>query len=401
MKAFIKNLFLPKDKYRYHSEAVVISCFYNPANSPYRLSAFKQWYESIKHLNHRVTELAIGNGDFQLPDSPFIDKIRTSSLLWHKETLLNRIVFSLPREFKYVFWVDADVLFDNTSWLVDGVEQMQRGINVLQPFEYCVHLKKDQQSPDFDLGMLPYLSSKDQRQLSAWKSYCANFAANGPAIFPLPYDVRGHVGFAWGAKRGILDQLPLYDNALIGGADGIMAYASTGDILNKSIIDSFGHKGDLTDIRLFSKKWYSLVNAKVGFVRGNLLHLWHGDIEKRNYLKRIQDFTPKSSHISDRDENGLHTNTDPVTEAYIHNYFNYREVLPETSVIESVGNQEPLRFGGGDFGGAGAEGSYGDAEVRTEGALTGTVELGAASLLSKDADWANTDADWSSHDTIS
>lgn len=118
----IKNAFLPLDKYRIHSEAVVISCFFNPQNSPYRLAAFKRFYEDIKHLNHRIIELAIGESPFQVEPTEFLTQTRTENLLWHKETLLNQIIANLTQKFKYVFWVDADVTFTNKNWLLDAVE---------------------------------------------------------------------------------------------------------------------------------------------------------------------------------------------------------------------------------------------------------------------------------------
>ena len=60
---FLKNNFLYGDKYRTNSEAVIITCYFNPQKSPYRTKAFKTFYESIKHLNHRIIECVIGGGD--------------------------------------------------------------------------------------------------------------------------------------------------------------------------------------------------------------------------------------------------------------------------------------------------------------------------------------------------
>ena len=122
---FLKNTFVNRGRYRCSSDAVIISCFYNPQNSPYRLLGFQKWYHSIKHLDHRIVECLIGDAKPQLPESEFITRVQTESLLWHKEALLNNIVKNLPEQYKYVFWVDADVLFVNQNWLVDSVEQLK------------------------------------------------------------------------------------------------------------------------------------------------------------------------------------------------------------------------------------------------------------------------------------
>ena len=136
---YLKNITVNNNRYRTNSEAVIISCFFNPQNSYYRLKAFDTWYKSIKHLNHRIIECVIGDAQPQLGiyNDPNITVVHTKNLLWHKETLLNKIVSDLPKKFKYVFWVDTDVMFSNLDWLVQGGEKLNTN-NIIQPFEYCV-----------------------------------------------------------------------------------------------------------------------------------------------------------------------------------------------------------------------------------------------------------------------
>ncbi len=104
---FIKKLFGFKPKYKSHPEAVVISCFFNPQNSPYRVKAFNEFYESIQDVNHCIIECVIGSAKPQLPENENIKRIYTENLLWHKEALLNKIISEyLPAKYKYIFWVD-------------------------------------------------------------------------------------------------------------------------------------------------------------------------------------------------------------------------------------------------------------------------------------------------------
>lgn len=314
MKDFLANLFQNRNRYRTHSEAVVISCFYNPQNNPYRLLAFQKWYRSIKHLNHRIVECLIGpNAKPQLPDSPYITRIHTNDLLWHKETILNKIIAELPAEFQYVFWVDADVLFTNKNWLVDGVKELKKN-NIIQPFEYCYHLEKNKLEPT-NRGYLP----TDGK--TYWRSFAATYV-DGYAHHKgsTDYNQHGHVGFAWGARREILDEMPLYDKALIGGADHIMAHAAVGHVPHECIRKSF--TSDINEVESWSKKYHSVVDGKIGYVKGELYHIWHGDTNKRQYLKRIKDFTPTSKEIQERDANGLYVKNDK----YIKKYYKEREV---------------------------------------------------------------------------
>jgi hypothetical protein len=160
-----------------HPEAVVVSCFFNPQNSPYRLSAFQRFYKSIKHLNHRVVECVIGDSKPQLPESRSIQRLHTKSLLWHKESLINYLVERLPSKFRYVFWLDTDVLFTNRQWLVQGVEALQQK-SIIQPFDYCIHLDRDELKPSFNVeAFRPYCSVPLRRHAKLWRGFAANVIA--------------------------------------------------------------------------------------------------------------------------------------------------------------------------------------------------------------------------------
>lgn len=321
----IKNVLLNHNRYKTASNAVIVSCFFNPENSPYRVLAFQKFYRSIKHLNHRIIECLIGETQPQLPDSEFITRVSTKSLLWHKEALLNKVIADLPPEFEYVFWVDADVLFANSHWLTDAVKVLEDGAMVVQPFEYCVHLGRNEMQPSFDVAEAAKTVSQPlNRHPLLWRSFASNHE-NGLSA-ESNYDKHGHVGFAWGARRSVLNQVPLYDKALIGGADHIMAHAAAGQIVHPCIAKSF--TDDLADVKAWSKRFYSVVDGKIGYAPGVLLHLWHGEIEKRQYLKRIQDFTKQAKQINERDENGLYVQTGQ--NAYMDNYYRQREVYGAT-----------------------------------------------------------------------
>jgi hypothetical protein len=315
----IKNNFLYGNKYKTNSEAIIISCYFNPQNNPYRVTAFNTFYESIKHLNHHIIECVIGDAKPQLPENDNISRIHTPNLLWHKESLLNLVVSKLDPKYKYVFWIDADVIFTNKNWLVESVQALQTN-RLVQPFEYCVHLDQDEISPRFNLSVeKEYASIPNMRHPKLWKSFGANHAVGNSGHSN--YDVHGHVGFAWGARREVLDAVPLYDRALVGGADHIIAHAGAGQFCHSCITKAFGECTQ--DIEDWSRKFYSVVRGRIGYVQGDLYHIWHGDVEKRQYLKRVQEFTPTADKIRERDANGLHVTHD---DSYVKKYFDEREV---------------------------------------------------------------------------
>jgi hypothetical protein len=110
--------------YTGHPEAIIVSSFFNPQKSRHRTNAFNVFYNSIKHVNHAIIEGVIGDAVPELPAKPGISHVHTPTLLWHKESLLNKAIRDLPAQFKYVFWVDADVLFTNKDWIPQSVEQL-------------------------------------------------------------------------------------------------------------------------------------------------------------------------------------------------------------------------------------------------------------------------------------
>ncbi len=332
MFQWFKDLF-GGSRYKGHPEAVIVSCYFNPENSPYRLKAFNRYYETIKHLNHRIIECVIGDkGVPQLPKVESIQVIRTENLLWHKESLLNKIIAELPPHFKYVFWVDADVLFTNRNWIPESVEQLQGEARILQPFEYCVHLNKDEEKPSFDYEKEKVNANKFNRHKQLWRSFSANYMTTDFADCA-DYNKHGHVGFAWAARREVLEKCPLYDRCLIGGADHIIAHAAAGHIPHDCITKAFADNID--EVNKWSQNFFKIVAGKFGCISGDLFHLWHGDTDRRQYLKRIKDFTPENKEIRHKDENGLYV-TGKEDSPYIKEYFRNREVQPTGKHVPPV-----------------------------------------------------------------
>jgi hypothetical protein len=321
---FLNNLFFNHNRYRVDSEAVIISCFFNPQNSPYRLLAFQKWYHSIKHMNHRILECLIGDdAHSQLPKSPYITQVHADTLLFHKEALLNKIVEQLPEEFKYVFWVDADVLFTNKDWLVEGTQRLRERCSVVQPFEYCIHLERNQIAPTFDVNSQRWaVSMPERRHKSMWRSFAAVQCLDHASAKSENYDRHGHVGFAWGARREVLENCPFYELAVVGGADHILAHAAVGEIPHSCITKGFAD--NINNVEAWSKEFFAAAKGKIGYVPGDLYHIWHGDIAKRQYLKRVQDFTGPSKDLK-RDKNGFYA-TSGKNATYVKNYYRQREV---------------------------------------------------------------------------
>jgi hypothetical protein len=82
---------------------------------------------------------------------------------------------------------------------------------------------------------------------------------------------------------------------------------------------------------MWSQKFYNVVGGSIGYVKGDLYHIWHGTLESREYLKRVKEFTPKSKGITEKDKNGLYVTKD---DSYVKKYFDKREVKPNLNKPE-------------------------------------------------------------------
>lgn len=325
------ELINPTDKYEYHPDAVIIACYYNPQKSIYRKKAFDKFYESIKHLNHRIIELVIGDSepDLDINSSKYITQHHTESLLWHKETILNNIIKTLPKNFKYVFWLDADVVFDNNAWLTDSVNLLENGYNIVQPFSHCVHLDKDEEPYELPNGLLLMDTPNNINKL-VWRSFAYNHMTNKRLSNTIDYNTHGHVGFAWGIHRHIVDKTLLFDHALIGGADHIMAHCAEGKYYHPCLTKTYD-PDTISLICEWGSDFYDMVRGEIGAPNGTLFHYWHGDVAKRDYYHRIKKFEKDNASIHLRDKHGYFV-PNKEQETIIRDYYKSREVIPNQHV---------------------------------------------------------------------
>jgi hypothetical protein len=130
----------------------------------------------------------------------------------------------------------------------------------------------------------------------------------------------------------------LYDKCLIGGADHVMAHAIVGHQqgrLHHCVTKSHVDEADRQDINLWSDKFHELCEGKLGFVSGDVLHLYHGDLKDRNYYHRIKDFSKHIQRITEKDPNGLFTTDDNDIIQYLQGYFKGRETQSPTATTDN------------------------------------------------------------------
>lgn len=335
LRDWIKNKVLNQNRYKTRSDAVIIGVFYNPKKNPYRLAAFLKFYESIKHLNYRFLEITIGE-DYkrQLPQNdPNIEHIHSESLLWHKEAGFQYIIKKLPRKFTKIVLADLDIKFTDDEWLVKACRKIDQGCTVVQPFEWAMHLNQNCDEPDYDVA---YLKSIAQQRFLEGRRVWRSCAANNGKVTQAErdfYPQGGHTGLCWVYRRDVLEKVPLYSKALAGTTDHIAFHAIIGDYQETKCL-KLALKDDLHNIYSWCYQFHKVTQGKLGYVEGNeCWHMWHGDLGKRWYLKRTQDFTKIAKNINELDENGLaiHKN-DP----YMEEYFSSKEFCGDNKILDLI-----------------------------------------------------------------
>jgi hypothetical protein len=321
--------------YQNHPEAWIISCYFNPGKYSSRRRNFEIFYEQLhgSKVNYLIAECAFGIEEFELPKDDRILQFRAKHQLWQKERLLNLLIKQLPLTCKYVFWLDADVLLNNPNWIPEAVENLQTN-TICQPFSLAVRLEKDDMAPNFNVQaskvLVDYPSPNSPPQTRLWRSFAYNYCKNRHLAESSWFDIHGHTGFAWGARREILEQVPLFDKAIVGTADHIIAHAAVGQIPHPCLEKAFTDPRMLDRVYQWSRQFNQLTHNQIGFVEGELWHLWHGDLKNRQYLQRTQDF---SEIDFDLDED-LIVNDDELYEfsddrqdvqGWMNNYFESRQ----------------------------------------------------------------------------
>jgi hypothetical protein len=223
-----------------------------------------------------IGECAFGDEPFELAPSSSVSQFRCPDVLWQKERLVNLTIDRVPDQYTKIAWVDADILFTNPAWVTEVSERLD-DVPVVQPFSHAVRLRPGEKS-DYGGG---------ERS----RGFCFTRAAL-PALARLRYHVHGHTGFAWAADRQLLSDIGLYDAAVVGTGDHLMAHAFSGDFGSPCLPVVFGGSfGFLEHYRSWAEDAWNRVRGRMGHVDGAVLHLWHGETANRGYARRYRELT--------------------------------------------------------------------------------------------------------------
>lgn len=271
-------------------------------NSP-RFRTRWKLYEDFKYRVEQAgailytVEVAFGDRAFSVtePDNPHHLQLRTWHELWLKENAINLGVQRLPRDWKKVAWVDADVQFARSDWANETLHALEHW-PVVQMWSQLHDLDSDHEL----VGTIRSFGD-------VWVETSGAPKPEGCA-YPYPYKFRkgypGAPGLAWAMRREAWEILGgLIDYCILGAGDWYMAHALTGQ-LDRILRKDQGRLADKMrrwQNRAETGTWNErTIAGNLGVVKGVAFHHWHGDKKFRRYQTREQILT-RNGFDPDRD----------------------------------------------------------------------------------------------------
>jgi hypothetical protein len=273
----------------------------NPIRFKSRYSLYKDF---LNHMNNSganvwTCEIAFGDRQFEVTrNHPQNLQLRTIDELWHKENALNLMVQRLPLDWKYILWIDTDIMFHRPDWLKEAWHQLQH-YEVIQLFSEAYDL-----DPNFNVFqrhrgfVAAHINGELEKSLDMTFGSYGAITKNGAFA---------HTGYAWGCTRTFFDAVGgLIDFSILGSADHNMAKSLLGQV--EASFPSKMSERYADELLIWEKRAKIFGLKDIGFVSGAISHFWHGKKKDRRYVDRWKILTENHYDPDDdlkRDWQGL------------------------------------------------------------------------------------------------
>ncbi len=239
-------------------------------HSRYRLARkFIEEMKATPNVRLYIVEQAYGDRHYELTrdHEPHHLQVRSNSEIWTKENLINLGVKRLlPRDWKYVAWVDADVSFRDPNWALETLHQLQH-FSIVQPWQQCT-----------DLGFVGDIMHTHHS--IGYLSQMGRLKPNGKS-----YPHGGHSGYAWAATRAFWEQTGgLLEVGILGSGDHHMALSCLGEADLR--VSGDASKGFFRKCAEWRARAIRVTHKEIGYVNGRIEHGYHGQKADRKYADR-------------------------------------------------------------------------------------------------------------------
>jgi len=223
-----------------------------------------------------------------------------TSYLFQKENLFRILETKIPVNFSKLLFMDSDIIFGDPDWY-DKLSVILDTHDIAHCFETALWL--DITYRKIAMNAESYIKST-KKDILLWD----------PSQSKLY-----HSGFGWAFTRNWYNQAGFIDDAIIGSGDLIFSYGLFDEI----------YKGmqNLSFYKSSIKRWTETKgNPSITHLPVTIYHMFHGNLEKRQYETRneILECVSDINDIIVKNHDGVFELTDPSYNEIFYKYFTCR-----------------------------------------------------------------------------
>lgn len=281
--------------------------FFNPAGSKRLLMNYLYVWNLLKTQGLPVYTLELVFGDAK-PEIKKAFHVHGNSYMFHKERLCRLLEERIPKKYKKLLFLDADIVFSGDTWYEETSKLLDTH-DVVHPFTRAHWLD------------LTYTKVEMTRE----------------SVVKMPgnsWNFLYHPGFAWAFRREWYNDVGFFDWAVTGSGDTL----SSAKWLNKSFPENF--KSLPRAMKRAYATYKGTESPTITAREGDVFHLYHGSRKKRQYSERhhLLDVSQDIQDMIRLNEDGVYEWKDGKWNAVLYEYFKNREDddISEISVIQPV-----------------------------------------------------------------
>lgn len=316
----------PEDYKKLPGSFWVITSYYNPEDIKDKRENYLFFKKTLKKqgVNLITVECAFKKQDFNLnkEDADILLQVRSNSILWQKERLLNIGLENLPDDCDKIAWLDADIIILDDDW-AKKVAILLEKYPIVKPFAEAIRLTK-KESKKILKG-----ENEELNNLFSYRNRVINNYYQPSTMWKLIF----LAVFGMCARREVYEKSGFYDRMIICSGDMVMANAFLyKDSRAKDLKERF-HLSEALIVDI--DEWYAKLSPRRGdfgicYLEGvTMFHIFHGKMMNRKYEQTCKlldkyEFNPKKDLIINEDGCYDWASSKPKLHEGLINYFHAR-----------------------------------------------------------------------------
>ena len=297
-----------------------ITSYFNPIGYARRLENYHVFRKFLKAPLLTVEWSPKGEFQLQKEDADILIQLSGGDVMWQKERLLNVALRNLPADCDIVAWLDCDIVFARTDWMMAAREKLEEypAVQLFKTLRYAPrHLPTERADLESLDAVEPILTGN---------SLAFQLTGNTRGIEAIERDFNGQIdNGAWAASKEMMLKHGFYDARIVGGGGMGIVKAAIGSYM-EYVEERSLSPSQTSHYLAWAVPFFETVRGKISFIDGDLYHLWHGDLSNRQYRsrqKKLNEFEFDPSTDIAVGENGCwQWNTDkPELHRYLVDYF--------------------------------------------------------------------------------